>query len=889
MMTAKPLASAQDAKHYYEKDNYYTKDEGINDSLWLGEGGKQLGLEGKVDPDVFFDLLKGKIGEYQLGRKTRDGIEHRPGIDCTFNAPKSISILSEVLGEKAIREAHLEAVKVAVEYLERNAAQARITKEGKTRFVKTGNLTVAAFTHDTSRELDPHLHTHCVVLNGTRTGNGWRALSNELILKMQKTAGAIYRNELAYRVKQLGFSIRQTDKEMFELTCFNDEELNKFSTRRKQILEYIEKNNLSYSPANAQVATLATRQAKREVERESLRALWREKAAALGLSVRRGSRDTEGEREPGLRRALRYAIHHLSEKDMAFSEKDIIERLISYDVGLSGLKKIRNEINRFRREGLLLEADGGKLTTPYGERLEKEVLGYLHKGFHTKKPFLTEKKIEKILAPMGLDENQRQAVLKFSLSRDRYFGIRGVAGSGKTTTLAAVKRMLDKSGCQIIAMAPTHTAAEKMADALNLDACTLDYFLTTKGQGVKLPKKKKGKEQVWVVDETTFSSTKRIRKLMRLAERENARVLFLGDHRQLESIEAGRAFKQMQDAGMDCVSLKKIYRQKTDELLKAVEHIYERDVDRSLMMLKNEILEKSDPDARHKLVSEDWLALNDRERRDAAIIVATNAERKAINQHVRSGLVRQGVLSREAREYISFTNRYLSSVETRMVGFYRIGDVVRFNVGRKLSKNKQIRENEYFDVVGINREKNELSLRSRENGREFAINPNRVGGNKVGGIEVFSEEKIELRRGDRIKWTDSRNSLGLRRNDKLTVQFINKSGITLQDDKGRQYKVAARKLSHLHFSHHYATTIYGAQGEGYSQVFIVLDSKRVNTVTQSSYLVAISRAKEKARLYVDNLVKIKRALGERLGENTTALKQEKVNSLRASMGKVPLL
>ncbi len=431
-------------------------------------------------------------------------------------------------------------------------------------------------------------------------------------------------------------------------------------------------------------------------------------------------------------------------------------------------------------------------------------------------------------------------------------------------------------------MAPTHTAADKMSASLGFDACTLDYFLTSNGEGKLLrPSGRTGKKEIWIVDEATFGATRRIRKLMQLAEKRDARVLFLGDHRQLESIEAGRAFKQMLDAGMGSATLSKIYRQQSNELLQAVELAYDRDISASLGKLRKEMVEHYDSVDRHAKISQDWLALDKNEQKNAVIIVTTNEERKEVNRLVRAGLVKQGQLSSEAKKYISFANRYLSSMETRNVNFYRIGDVVRFNRSHNVSKKQgSIKQSEYFDVIGINIKTNELFLLSRASGKQIQINPNRIGGRRAGGIDVFEQEAIELRRGDTIKWTDNNNDMGLKRNDTLTVKFINNKSVTLQCNNGRQVEVNTKELTNAHFTHKYALTVYGSQGDEYSRVFALLDSKRINAVNQTSYLVAISRAKEVAKLYVDDAQKVVGALGDRLGDNTTALKKDNVQNFR---------
>ncbi len=166
MMTVAPVASAAGAADYYSsKDNYYFL--GDLDSQWLGEGAKQLGLEGPVDLDAFTDLLHGRLPNgVELGREVQGNHVHRPGHDLTFSAPKSVSLLILAGGDRRLLEAHHEAVKETLAIIEQNVS-ARHTKDGVTSIVPTGKMVAALFTHDTSRNLDTQIHTHAVLANVT--------------------------------------------------------------------------------------------------------------------------------------------------------------------------------------------------------------------------------------------------------------------------------------------------------------------------------------------------------------------------------------------------------------------------------------------------------------------------------------------------------------------------------------------------------------------------------------------------------------------------------------------------------------------------------------------------------------------------------------------------
>ncbi len=165
------LTSSAQASSYYEADDYYAQG-GLSPSLWQGQGAQALGLSGEVDRDRFRALLDGRIGDQQLGTYRGGALEHRPGWDVTLSAPKSVSIMAEVAGDRRLIEAHGQAVKTAMAHVERHMAATRVRDGGTVARAATDNLIIASFQHGTSRAQDPQLHTHNVIMNATQGGRG---------------------------------------------------------------------------------------------------------------------------------------------------------------------------------------------------------------------------------------------------------------------------------------------------------------------------------------------------------------------------------------------------------------------------------------------------------------------------------------------------------------------------------------------------------------------------------------------------------------------------------------------------------------------------------------------------------------------------------------------
>ncbi len=261
------LNSASDAAEYYlSEENYYTRnesEEALSRSEWFGEGAEKLGLSGNIDPVMFEKLLAGELPDGQrIGIMKEGEWQHRPGVDITFNVPKSVSLLVRFTKDDKLREAVHEAIAVAAKstlaQIEKNYAGARQTENGQTTFVKTGNLIVALFKHDLSRAGDPHEHIHAVIKNITQRPDGeWRSLASDMqhystteptstidflscVRKDRLYFNMRFWGALAYGLCQLGLTVERThERGSFEIVGISKRSIEAFSTRANQIAAYI--------------------------------------------------------------------------------------------------------------------------------------------------------------------------------------------------------------------------------------------------------------------------------------------------------------------------------------------------------------------------------------------------------------------------------------------------------------------------------------------------------------------------------------------------------------------------------------------------------------------------------------------------------------------------
>ena len=344
MMSIAQVRSAGSAGNYYtDKDNYYVL--GSMGERWAGKGAEQLGLQGSVDKDVFTRLLEGRLPDGADLSRMQDGSnKHRPGYDLTFSAPKSVSMMAMLGGDKRLIDAHNQAVDFAVRQVEA-LASTRVMTDGQSETVLTGNLVMALFNHDTSRDQEPQLHTHAVVANVTQHNGEWKTLSSDKVGKTgfienvyanQIAFGRLYREKLKEQVEALGYETEVVGKHgMWEMPGVPVEA---FSGRSQAIREAVGEDA---SLKSRDVAALDTRKSKQHVDPEVRMAEWMQTLKETGFDIR-AYRDAADQRTeirtqapgpasqdgPDVQQAVTQAIAGLSERKVQFTYTDVLARTV---------------------------------------------------------------------------------------------------------------------------------------------------------------------------------------------------------------------------------------------------------------------------------------------------------------------------------------------------------------------------------------------------------------------------------------------------------------------------------------------------------------------------------------------------------------------------------
>lgn len=466
-------SGAQPESYYSGGDDYYNSKKENAPSQWRGELARELDLEGPVRAEEVNPLMDGILPDGS--RIHHGGGKRRRGIDLTLNAPKSVSIQALAVGDGRLIDAHERAVSVAMRHVETLAQ----TRDGES----TGKLLIASYQHGTSRELDPHLHTHNVVINLTRKQDGsWRAIDNRAFFDNQKLITAIYRAELAREVRALGYEIRLSGKNHgFELAHITPEYIRAFSKRAAQIQASLEKRGLDRNAVTSKQLereTLATRRPKRNVDRTTLGEQWREKANELGIAGEHNYRNIKSKsnqpRESTALGAVDYAIEHLTERQAAVTENQVVQTALGAGMGYITAQEVFADLRHRETTGDILR-NKGQLTTREIVRMEKQVLHIALNGRGQTPAIAEHGRIVKRLQGTSLNTGQRNAVELIATSRDRVVGVQGRAGTGKTFMLAEVKAIAEANGFRLMGMGPSGRAVQELSDA-GVDARTIASF-----------------------------------------------------------------------------------------------------------------------------------------------------------------------------------------------------------------------------------------------------------------------------------------------------------------------------------------------------------------------------------------------------------------------------
>lgn len=530
--------------NHLSANDYYAEGEKVA-GLWVGQGAAFLGLRGEVAAEQFESLRSNRKPGSGDSLTPRNNVERIAFFDFQCSAQKSVSLMTMLAGDERLRTAHTEAAITAFAELEQFATRQQNTRSER-HSVLTSNLCAAAFTHDASRALDPQLHTHFVVANATSDGSGkWYALNEFEMVKAIRYAGKVYQNELASRVRLLGYDTREVRNTKGEVTGFEIEGVSdalcqRYSKRRAEIEREIgvftkkhgrepstqEVAQITRETRGAKLAEISTPEVRAKQRCELTNSEWTELQKVKQAAVQRSGTVTKA--EDAEMNALKTGADHLFERRSVFKEHEILAEALNQDLGRINLGALKAALAKETELVKLTNEPGlqSECATAEGLAMERWAVEFVNGTKGKFAPLCRDFK-----ADGGLSNEQRAAVKAILSTLDQVFAFRGVAGSGKTTTLKELQRGL--SGRRVYYVAPTAAAAKVLQGEGFSNATTVENFLRN------VAKREILKDAVVICDEAGLKSNRQGARLLRLAEKHRMRVLLVGDVRQHVSVEAG--------------------------------------------------------------------------------------------------------------------------------------------------------------------------------------------------------------------------------------------------------------------------------------------------------------------------------------------------------------
>jgi conjugative relaxase-like TrwC/TraI family protein len=894
---SKPLSAGQAQTYHKEEfanaeENYYSEGDRIRGE-WHGKLATEWGLQGEVREELFGRLAHGQhpltgeqlvrhqtAREYVNGRgETVSAMEHRAAWDATFSAPKSVSLTALVGGDDRVRQAHRESVKVALGEMEKYV-QARIG--GNHPAETTGKWVAAGFEHDSARPVNgyaaPQLHTHVVFFNLTETQNGEsRALQPRELYRSQQYATAIYRSELALRLKGQGYDIERGKSGQPEIKGYTREYLDASSPRSQQIQAYLDQQGVRGAGA-AQIAAHQTRDDKLPaITHAEMQQQHRDVAARFGQQpeqVIRAAHERRVEQEPPqkhqhLESALNYAQEKNLERHAVTDERELMRDSLKRSMGEASFTEIRERFDKRVQSGELIEVESKSparaFTTEQMIGYERDNVAEMRRGQNLDNPLVSTETLRHIGEKHPhLSTSQRAAVEQIASSHDRITGLEGVAGAGKTTSLAAIREAAEHEGYKVFGLAPTSRAAQKLAES-GIESGTLQRHLA---RGEQLDGAEK---RLYVLDESSLASTKQMNQLLHRLDGGD-RVLLVGDKRQHEAVEAGRPYRQLQEAGMQTAHLHEVVRQKEPELKEAVEQLARGDVHGAIANLDQQgrVHEIVSREERLAAIAREYA----REPQGTLVISPDNESRRELNTLIHGEMQARGDVNPEEHKLRVLDSRNeMTGADRQWAEQYGEGDLVRYTRGSKVLG---IDPGEYARVDRVDARENRITI-ERENGTQETYDPRRLS-----GVSVYREVQREFSQGDRVQFTAPSRELQVANRELGTIEQVSQSGnLEIRMDSGREVRFSIRE--HPHLDHGYAVTSHSSQGQTAQRVLVHVDTEKSELLVNDRFAyVSVSRAQHDAHIYTNDGSELSRALSRESSQRTATDVEQQQTALKVN-------
>ena len=500
----------------------------------------------------------------------------------------------------------------------------------------------------------------------------------------------------------------------------------------------------------------------------------------------------------------------------------------------------------------LIQVEKDKFTTQAALNLELNTIRLMQRGRGAVEPIASSATVEDCLGETLLNGEQKRAVAISATTSDQVMAWQGVAGAGKTYALNTLKELAQAQGFEVRGLAPSVEAAHGLGEALGIETETVAGLL------VSQPPDQSQRPTLWIIDEAGLLSMKDAHTLMRRAILEQARVLLVGDTRQLSAVEAGNPFKSLQAGGITTAYLEIHRRQQSKVLRSAVEKVAQGQIAEGIQLLEKAdcLKELAEAEERSQQIAQDYLTLPAEEREKTLVLTGTNQERLALTQRIRTGLQAEGALDADSFTLKGLRRRDLTTAQASYVTAYSPGDVL---VPVQDYRKQGLLRGEQYTVLAVDKDSHQLALET-PSGSVMSVDP-ALCPQKT----VYATQALPIAVGDKLRWTRNNPKTGVRNGQTFVVMRIKADGeAEIVNAEGKTRRISLSGKQYVDYA--WVSTTYSSQGKTANRVLALLGE----TTHREAFYVAISRAKYGLTLYTASREELTRlAQASRARENVS--------------------
>jgi conjugative relaxase-like TrwC/TraI family protein len=538
---------------------------------WLAdpETLESLGVRagGPVDGADFIALMEGRHpGTGRWLRPEGAGGGRGGGIDATFSAPKSVSTvwaLGDPWQREQIEQAHARAVEQTIHHLREQVPVVRRRYSGQVVEEHAKDVIATEYRHTTARGVqgaqapDPQLHSHVVITGAVREDDRIVAVASRPIFRNARELGAFYRSALADELVREGYTIEQgtgKDGRYFEIAGVPRELCEAFSGRSREVARAAERFRARYgrAPERGELRNLAleNRRSKELTTRSDLQRVWTQTARDHGFGPDEAVRLIGASERPATERSIEDRVEaKLTEQHAVFEERDLRAVVLEQAAGEMAPDEALAVAREMVRDRRLLTLEGGRMTTlavrAQEQAIERRATQLAQPAGrdvgHIARDNAAREAAERIGGPLSAEQHHALEVLT---GPERAAVLVGPAGTGKGVVIDAAARAKHHAGHETIGVAVSGSTAERLgadSPALAGQTLTLDSLVARANTGAIHV----GRDTTVILDEAGMVDHKRLDALTELVERSGAKLIAVGDGKQLPSIGPGGMFDRL--------------------------------------------------------------------------------------------------------------------------------------------------------------------------------------------------------------------------------------------------------------------------------------------------------------------------------------------------------